>query len=456
MEKIGSIKIENFRAIKNFEITSKSINIFVGPNNCGKSSVLEGLSLNLSGNNGFNDAINNNIWNNLVRNKKYDPNFLINKNSNQAKIACNYLNGKKYSILIDIYDEGFPENEIGLKIRKYFQEKIEKYFQKGSVIAEIQESYLLNTKKGIPIQKQKTLFDSQSNQDDFEYQHLLENDEIIKETIQKFLLDTKNSIFLDIFKQKKIVFCGYIDNELDYISVVLYNIQYSPYIAERYRYSSDFIIRRFYADELLYRSPLSKMRVIKIIETSNNWKNVIANLIQENYPTDLNNLHDLAISNNKIKRIIENLSNRVTYFQDIRKTDEGLQIFLNNQNNPLPISSMGDGFKSLLRLSFMNGLLDNGVIILEEPEVSLHPGFLFVLCEAILINLKELQFFISTHSIDFIRIILQIAEWNNLLDEIQIIRMHPQSDGQEIDIEVIEGIEAKDEIEEIGRDLRGI
>ena len=144
------------------------------------------------------------------------------------------------------------------------------------------------------------------------------------------------------------------------------------------------------------------------------------------------------------------------YFEDIRKTDEGLQIFLKNQSTPLPISSMGDGFSSLLKLTFMNSLADEGVIILEEPEVSLHPGFIYILCEAILNNSKESQFFISTHSMDFIRALLKVVRWGGRIDDIQIIRMHTRLEIQSPDIEILNGDDAINEIEEIGRDLRGI
>ena len=42
---IDNIKIEGYRAIEKLEISPKRINIFVGANNSGKSSILEFLSL---------------------------------------------------------------------------------------------------------------------------------------------------------------------------------------------------------------------------------------------------------------------------------------------------------------------------------------------------------------------------------------------------------------------------
>ena len=148
---------------------------------------------------------------------------------------------------------------------------------------------------------------------------------------------------------------------------------------------------------------------------------------------------------------------KIEYFQDIRKTDSGLQIFVKGQNNPLPLSSMGDGSNSLLKLTFMNNLLDNGTIILEEPESSLHPGFLFILCEAIMNNSKESQFFISTHSIDFIKTMLKVFEWNNQLDNIQIIKDSILDQiFKTLKSKRFRGLAQKMRLRKFGLDLRGI
>jgi AAA15 family ATPase/GTPase len=209
--------------------------------------------------------------------------------------------------------------------------------------------------------------------------------------------------------------------------------------------------------ELLDTRVPSRFAVVNIYQTKKDHSNdLIANLKHSNEPFDLSHLHDLSIESNKINKTRDSLREKIDYFEDIRKTDLGLQIFVKGQKNPLPLSSMGDGFSSLLKLTFMNNFLDNGIIILEEPESSLHPGFLYLLCEAMISNSQESQFFISTHSIDFIKTILKVAEWSNQLSNVQIIRMHSQPDGLNLDLEMISGDCAKDEIENIGRDLRGI
>jgi AAA15 family ATPase/GTPase len=117
---------------------------------------------------------------------------------------------------------------------------------------------------------------------------------------------------------------------------------------------------------------------------------------------------------------------------------------------------MGDGFKSMLKIFYLSVLAKNGVITLEEPELSLHPGYIEMLADAIIFCSKETQFFISTHSNDLIQSLLEVADHNNCLDSIQIIKMHPRLDTHTIEAEEIPGAEALEDIETINIDLRGI
>ncbi len=450
----NSISIENYRAIKKVEFSPNSINIFVGPNNCGKSSILEAIAFNISGSNKFKDAIGNNIWTELSRVKKYDPEFLVYNNAHHTSIKFN-----NSDLTIETIEDGFPEGANGALIKKYFENIIIEFIEKGSIITEIKENYFSIPKKSsLTVTVQKTLTEiSESLQDDSEIQEN-ENYETLKESFKNYLEQVKDNLIFEIFKQKKIVFTGYLNNKIDYIYVSLYDLPMygSVQISDRYRSIPDNIFRRFLMEGLSNRAS-NRMKIFSILDSSDSSKNkIIINLQHSHTQFELSQLHDQVIAVNKITPSIESLKEKIQYFQDIRKTDDGLQIFLNNQEKPLPITSMGDGFNSLLKLTFMNNLIDKGIILLEEPESSLHPGFLSILSEAILANSKESQFFISTHSIDFINNILQIAGWKKQLDDIQIIRMHTRLEIQNPEIELLSGEEAKEQIEDIGIDLRGI
>jgi len=109
---------------------------------------------------------------------------------------------------------------------------------------------------------------------------------------------------------------------------------------------------------------------------------------------------------------------------------------------------MGEGFKSLLKHSFMTSLIKNGVIIFEEPEITMHPGYLGVFADEIVNNSKDYQIFISTHSLELLKYILDSAKKSQRLEEINIIRLSRYTTGY-IEREVMSGKDAKEEIEEI-------
>ena len=76
---IQDIKIENFRGITSLEIQDfKKINIFVGKNNCGKTSVLEALFL-VTGISNPSLSVTINNMRSLVINNIVDLKFIFNK-----------------------------------------------------------------------------------------------------------------------------------------------------------------------------------------------------------------------------------------------------------------------------------------------------------------------------------------------------------------------------------------
>ena len=60
MVKINNIQFHNFRNFKNYKLTfDKKLNIFFGDNGCGKTNILEGISLNAKGRGIRNSSISN-------------------------------------------------------------------------------------------------------------------------------------------------------------------------------------------------------------------------------------------------------------------------------------------------------------------------------------------------------------------------------------------------------------
>jgi AAA15 family ATPase/GTPase len=117
---------------------------------------------------------------------------------------------------------------------------------------------------------------------------------------------------------------------------------------------------------------------------------------------------------------------------------------------------MGDGFTALIEILAMNTLVQDGVIIMEEPENNLHPGFIDIFSEQILKDTSNNQYFISTHSDDLIETILQRAKYLDNLREIRLIILHKHMHLSYPVAEEMSGEEALDEIETIHSDLRGL
>jgi len=117
----------------------------------------------------------------------------------------------------------------------------------------------------------------------------------------------------------------------------------------------------------------------------------------------------------------------------------------------MPLDTMGDGFKVNLLITMASHALQNGVLMIEEPENYLHPGLMFHLIEELFISCKEhkIQIFVSTHSDEFIKYTLENAK--DL--DVSIIKLNKLDD--EVEAEVYKKEHALENIEKLSIDLRG-
>ena len=116
MEILKEIEIKNFRGIKNIKFKPKSINIIVGPNNCGKSAILEAIALFVSFPNDFRDVMGKDLFEYLCG--KYGK-YILKTNSNNAEIKGK-LRKREYILNFEYYAKGFPSDEKGELISRYF------------------------------------------------------------------------------------------------------------------------------------------------------------------------------------------------------------------------------------------------------------------------------------------------------------------------------------------------
>jgi len=79
----------------------------------------------------------------------------------------------------------------------------------------------------------------------------------------------------------------------------------------------------------------------------------------------------------------------------------------NGELTTLPYCMHGDGFFALLQLLYSIKDAAGGVLLIEEPENHMHPGYLSIFVEQLLEWAKELdiQVFMTTHSYDLIEVL---------------------------------------------------
>ncbi len=409
MRVLKEITIKNYRAIKDVSFKANSINLIIGPNNTGKSSILEAIALLLSSDSGFKDLLikhqfimeaAEDLINYLHQYRGYYLEYLIRLGSSRAEIE-GIVGKKSWKLALEYYEEGMPGNGDNVNlIKQYVEKKITKHTLKYRV------SYLFWINESL---KEKSV-----------------DLEKLKSDIVKNLIE-QPKLFLTLRKNREISrkFAYFPSMEIKE-SLIRLGLEY------------------FWDHSMEIYSGRSRRRHIKLV----------ADLSRTNSSAYVREIYDFAVEKGLIKEIVEFLKERIPYITDINRTAEDIYITFSENKRSLPLSSMGDGFISLLRLGFLVALTRGGVIVWEEPENYLHPKFLEILAEAIVSYAEDAQFFIGTHSLDLLNYVLEKAAESKKLKEINIIRLHYRGDTKTVEAEVMDGLSAKDEIDEIGTDLR--
>jgi len=104
-----------------------------------------------------------------------------------------------------------------------------------------------------------------------------------------------------------------------------------------------------------------------------------------------------------------------------------------NSNKELPIGNISTGLKSFLILKtlLLNGSLkENGTLILDEPEVHLHPEWQLIYAEIIVLLQKSfnLHILLATHSPYFVQAIETYSQVHNIQDKCHYYLSHTEKD----------------------------
>ncbi len=124
---IKRLAVEGFRAIGNrVEFRPAMINLIVGRNNTGKSSILEALASFLSALNGYVDALGRDVFKEVfLFEKRISPEFLVHELQErfviEADISTNEGFRRKLSLELMVFDENIPETLHRLLIKNFIE-----------------------------------------------------------------------------------------------------------------------------------------------------------------------------------------------------------------------------------------------------------------------------------------------------------------------------------------------
>lgn len=118
---------------------------------------------------------------------------------------------------------------------------------------------------------------------------------------------------------------------------------------------------------------------------------------------------DDVIANNKLKKIYEKL-NQVGIGSLHTNAERGYVYSDSKLKKDISIVNLSTGIKSfaIIKTLLQEGYLeDNGVVILDEPETHLHPEWMVIYAEIVVLlqDILGINFLISTHSSDFLSFI---------------------------------------------------
>ncbi len=426
--KINSITIQNFRCLNEIKLQEITpITVLVGRNNTGKSALLEAISLVVSGGASWFDSLGTDLLQLLTEKRGgWDyANMMIKMGKPYANIAITGENIKmKLQITRTIND--LPENFRSLafatidsyleRIFTTFDTRINTYLQERS--EQIKESF----------EQQRESLNEILN----------ESFNWLKDNLWK---EFKSYVgFYDLLNDTaKIAFIGKTERLTKFFKSLSKNLR-------NFFRKMDFHIKPFFyyiQIEDLIRSSEMKSDML-----FNNTLFLLNPTIEY-----LKKLYQNLTKNGKLLEIINIIKERITYFEDIREINNHFLVFLKELEKPIPLESMGDGFIAQLTLLFAIANLKKGVILMEEPENNLHPGYMSLVANQIIQTAVQgdFQYFISTHSLEFLQFLL---EANSEL--VKIVRMYRCDDKPMIDYEVLSGSEALEEFKELQMDLRGI
>mgnify|MGYP006276075655 CR=1 FL=1 len=436
MTRIERAKIEGFKGIRSLEFEPSGLNLITGRNNTGKTSVLEAISISID----------------PKRLNEYEGKIdkVISVERDTAKICLDFKKGGKNNLETrEVTLSQLPKERLFEVISK----KIYNSFDSGlkNNISIGKDSHISHNRIAEEVSERvlhRVSQDAESFRRDF-LKVTINNSEYVfldvENRLNPTLYDVMREVVSDIANNPEKI--GVVSQQtLDAFS----DEQTNPRDVEADEIREDQLYRRL---RIHLRGSVTGGFIFdkpnKIV-SPNFISSQDANLFSEPPETDneaivLDDIEDF-VKEREILPNMKSLGMEHVVFQS-----------KNGEKNIVPYEFMGDGFKTIVGILWK--LFDknhNDIVLIEEPENHLHPGYVQELIYFLIQIARDdnAQLFITTHDADFIgdfftdAICLEDREF--LEDKFSVLRLE-ENVAQQLDYE-----EAEHELKDLHLDLRGI
>lgn len=380
MTKLEWIEIENFRGITNLRYEPKQVNLIIGRNNSGKTTILEAIYANM-----MKDV--------YAKHKDKGRKFEVKVGSTFAKIASSSHNLVIYGnendtpseLLLNLYLdlEGMVNNtcmDIGLSsdvandLFCYIRDNVSKYISMYDCVPKI----IINT--------ESLSF----------YKSPIRND--MQEIILRSITNDKTDVLFETASNERSTFEIKNGNGFG-------KGQDDIHLA-----NSESLFRKF-----IWKLE-EKLAEYYIQDASNEivvYADGVCGAFNFNDPVRLIEIENIV----KEYNIVPNLE-RLTNIGVVYKSHD-------SNYTAIPYAMQGDGFISLLSLIDVVNDAKGGILLIEEPENHMHPGYLRIFVEQIIEFAKkfDVQIFMTSHSYDLIDELCSFPDTDEEKNMVQISRV---------------------------------
>lgn len=426
--KVNELSVENFKGIDSLTFQPRLLNVIVGRNNTGKTSILETLATMLDSDfiGKYYQETPSSIINYFVNSSRIDAS-LSNAITEQRRVIVERMNTQE---ILDEMTAGILENI-------------------GNIQFDLHKGYLRRTRIGSQgVKALKTLV----GMDASEFQDLVQTavgDELLADIIKRL---TQECVKVSRGESETFFFSESFRVTQENLTVAVLK----KALGEQPEFDKGIISHSIFR---YIFNPISRFRTYNIsaLPRDSNVTLVkeplqyLQRILEKNKGNQ-----ELALEIEEIlkeEKIVPNLL-RFDFTEVVFETEEG--------KKSVKFKRMGDGFQALVAvLALLKSINDSQTIFLiEEPEVHMHPGYVRELVKylAQVSASLHVQLFITTHSYDLIQSLLEEDSPENLRTFLRenLLLLRLTRSGDTVIGESIRYDEAQSDISNLQLDLRGI